>query len=284
MFDSNMRATAVARLQMETEFRRAVERNEFENYYQTIVSLRTGKVCGFETLVRWNSPTRGLVHPSEFIGIAEETGLIVPLGQRILETACQQTRIWQSKFSGDVPLTINVNLSSRHFLQSDLLNQCRTILYRTNLARNSLYLEVTENTMIPNPEAAIELMYQLKKLGIKIALDDFGTGYSSLSYLHRFPLDSLKIDRSFVARVMEDDELVRTILTMGRNLGLKVVAEGVETLEQANKLRSMGCEYVQGYYFSVPVTAEEAIDLIWRPNLHSIMDTEMASFQPGYLT
>lgn len=262
VFDANMRATAIARLQLETEFRRAIERREFENYYQVIVSLQTGRVCGFEALVRWKSTTRGLISPGEFITMAEETGLIVPLGQWVLETACQQMRIWQARFTEDPPLSINVNLSARHFLQSDLLQQCRAILYETQLSNSSLNLEVTESAMMPDPEAAIDLMVQLKELGIKIALDDFGTGYSSLSYLHRFPLDSLKIDRSFVSRIMEDDEIVRTILTLGRNLGLRVVAEGVETLDQVKKLQDLGCEYAQGYYFSVPVTAQEATDLL----------------------
>jgi EAL domain-containing protein (putative c-di-GMP-specific phosphodiesterase class I) len=184
------------------------------------------------------------------------------MGQWVLETACQQMRLWQTRFTDNTPLAINVNLSARHFLQSDLLQQCRTILYETQLSQSSLTLEVTEGAMMPDPEASIDLMMQLKDLGIKIALDDFGTGYSSLSYLHRFPLDSLKIDRSFVSRIMEDDEIVRTILTLGHNLGLKVVAEGVETIEQVAKLQNLGCEYAQGYYFSVPVNAQEATDLL----------------------
>lgn len=262
VFDSNMRANATARLQMETEFRRAIERREFENYYQVIVSLRTGRICGFEALVRWNNSSRGIVSPGEFITMAEETGLIVPMGQWVLETACQQMRIWQARFSDDPPLTINVNLSSRHFLQSNILEQCRAILHETQLSHSSLNLEVTESAMMPDPEAAIDLMIQLKELGVKIALDDFGTGYSSLSYLHRFPLDSLKIDRSFISRILEDDEIVRTIISLARNLGLKVIAEGVENSDQVGKLQNLGCEYGQGYYFSVPVNAQEATDLL----------------------
>jgi diguanylate cyclase (GGDEF)-like protein/PAS domain S-box-containing protein len=262
VFDANMRATAIARLQLETEFRRAIERKEFENYYQAIIALKTGKICGFEALIRWKHPTRGIIAPGEFISMAEETGLIVPLGQWVLETACRQMRIWQTRFPENPPLTINVNLSARHFLQSDLLQQCRTILYETQISLGSLNLEVTESAMMPDPEAAIDLMIQLKDLGIKIAMDDFGTGYSSLSYLHRFPLDSLKIDRSFVSRIMEDDEIVRTILTLGHNLGLKVIAEGVETIDQITKLQFLGCEYAQGYYYSTPVNAQEATDLL----------------------
>jgi diguanylate cyclase (GGDEF)-like protein/PAS domain S-box-containing protein len=262
IFDANMRANAIARLQLETELRRGIERREFENYYQVIVSMNTGRIWGFEALVRWRHSARGVISPTEFIPVAEETGLIVPLGQWILETACQQMRIWQTRFVDDPPLLISVNLSARHFLQSDLVQQCRAVLYETQLSNSSLNIEVTESAMMPDPEAAIELMHQLKDLGIKIALDDFGTGYSSLSYLHRFPLDSLKIDRAFVSRVMEDDEIIRTILTLGRNLGLKVIAEGVETLEQVLKLQELGCEYAQGYYFSVPVNAQEATDLL----------------------
>jgi diguanylate cyclase (GGDEF)-like protein/PAS domain S-box-containing protein len=262
IFDANMRANTIARLQLETELRRAIERREFEVYYQVIVSLETGKILGFEALARWKSATRGLVPPAKFISTAEETGLIVPLGQWVLETACQQMRIWQARFADDPPRMISVNLSARHFLQSDLLEHCRTILYETQLSHSSLNLEVTESAMMPDPEAAIALMLQLKDLGINIALDDFGTGYSSLSYLHRFPLDSLKIDQSFVSRMMEDDEIVRTIITLGRNLGLKMVAEGVETEEQIAKLRDFGCEFAQGYYFSVPVNAQEATDLL----------------------
>jgi diguanylate cyclase (GGDEF)-like protein/PAS domain S-box-containing protein len=262
IFDANMRANTIARLQLETELRRGIERKEFENYYQVIVSLKTGKIWGFEALIRWKHATRGIVAPAEFIPVAEETGLIVPIGQWVLESACQQMRIWQARYVNDPPLLISVNLSARHFLQSDLVQQCRAVLCETQLSNSSLNLEVTESAMIPDPETAIELMYQLKSLGIKISLDDFGTGYSSLSYLHRFPLDSLKIDRSFISRIMEDDEIVRTILTLGRNLGLRVIAEGVETAAQVAKLCELGCEYAQGFYFSVPVTAQEATDLL----------------------
>jgi diguanylate cyclase (GGDEF)-like protein/PAS domain S-box-containing protein len=262
IFDANMRANTIARLQLETELRRAIERKEFEVYYQVLVSLDTGRIWGFEALVRWKHPARGVVSPNEFIPVAEETGLIVPIGQWVLKEACQQARIWQARFTDEPPLLISVNLSARHFLQPDLIQQCRQVLDETQLSHSSLNLEVTESAMMPDPESAIDLMGQLKSLGIKLALDDFGTGYSSLSYLHRFPLDSLKIDRSFVSRLMDDDEIVRAIITLGRNLGLKVIAEGVETIEQIAKLRELGCEFAQGYYFSVPVNAQEATDLL----------------------
>jgi EAL domain-containing protein (putative c-di-GMP-specific phosphodiesterase class I) len=257
-----MREKTIARLQLENELRRGIERKEFEVYYQVLVSLETGRIWGFEALVRWKHTTRGMISPKEFIPVAEETGLIVPIGQWVLKTACQQARIWQAHFEIDPPLLISVNLSARHFLQPDLIQQCKAVLDETQLSHSSLNLEVTESAMMPDPESAIDLMGQLKSLGIKLAMDDFGTGYSSLSYLHRFPLDSLKIDRSFVSRLLDDDEIVRAIITLGRNLGLKVVAEGVETIEQIAILRQLGCEYAQGYYFSVPVNAQEATDLL----------------------
>jgi diguanylate cyclase (GGDEF)-like protein/PAS domain S-box-containing protein len=262
IFDSNMRANAVARLQLESELRRGLERKEFEVYYQAIIDLVTEKILGFEALVRWNHASRGMIPPNEFVPVAEETGLIVRLGQWVFETACRQTRIWQSRFPSKDPLSININISASHFLQSELVQFSQKVLEETQLSRSSLCLEVTESAMMPDPEAGIRLMHELKALGVKLAMDDFGTGYSSLSYLHRFPLDSLKIDQSFVSRMIEDDEIARTIITMGKNLGLKVVAEGVETIEQVEKLRQMGCRYAQGYYFSVPLDASAATDLI----------------------
>jgi diguanylate cyclase (GGDEF)-like protein/PAS domain S-box-containing protein len=262
VFDTDMRANTLAKLQLETELRHGIERREFENYYQVIVSLNTGRICGFEALIRWRHTTRGLVAPDEFIPVAEETGMIVPIGRWSLESACQQMRIWQTRFPSDPPLIISANLSPRYFLQPNIAEQCRDVLFETQLCNSGLNIEVTESAMITEPEAAIQLMRQLKSLGIKIALDDFGTGYSSLSYLHRFPLDSIKIDRSLIARIMDDDEMVRTIIALGGNLGLKVVAKGIETAEQAAKLRELGCEYAQGFYFSVPVKAQEATDLL----------------------
>jgi diguanylate cyclase (GGDEF)-like protein/PAS domain S-box-containing protein len=261
IFDANMRANTIARLQLETELRKALERQEFETHYQVVVSLETGKIWGFEALVRWRHPTRGLVLPSEFIPVAEEIGLIIPLGQWVLETAARQTRIWRSRFPENPPL-ISVNLSARQFLQPDLFEQCRGLLEEMQPSNSRLCIEVTESAMMPDPESAIQVMHKLKSLGMRIALDDFGTGYSSLSYLHQFPLDSLKIDRSFVSRISEDDEIIRTIITLGKNLGLNVIAEGVETPEQATRLRRLGCELAQGYYFSVPVDAQEATDLL----------------------
>jgi EAL domain-containing protein (putative c-di-GMP-specific phosphodiesterase class I) len=262
VFDSTMRAHAVARQQLGNELRRALEKKEFEVHYQSVVCLDTGKIWAFESLIRWRHETRGLIPPKEFMPIAEESGLIVSIGQWVLETACRQMRIWQSRFPTDPPLCICVNLSARQLLHSDLVRQCRTVLEETRLAPGSLSLELTESAMMPDPESTVKLLCQLKSLGIKIALDDFGTGYSSIGYLRRFPIDCLKIDTSFVSRVMQDDETVRTIISLGRNLGLRVIAEGVETVEQAEKLRDLGCELAQGYHFSVPVIAQEATDLL----------------------
>ena len=264
IFDANMRADSAKRLQLEAEFRHALERNEFEPYYQAIVSMKTGRIYGFEALVRWRNPVRGLVSPMEFVPLAEETGLIIPMGQYMLEAACRQTSLWQSRFKEDQPLSISVNLSAKHFLQSDLLVHCHTLLKNITLAHNSLVLEVTEGTLMQDHNASIKLMRRLKDMGIRISMDDFGTGYSSLSYLHKFPFDNLKIDQSFISRFEEDGELVRTIIVMGHALGLKVVAEGVETLKQVNDLRALDCNYGQGYYFSKPVTAQEATALLER--------------------
>ena len=262
IFDESMRASAIARLQLETELRRGIERDEFENYYQAVVSLKSGEIRGFEALIRWNHPIQGLVMPNDFIPIAEETGLVVPLGHKVLKAACRQMKRWQIRFPNSCPLMIGVNLSARHFVEPDLVEYCRLILHETQLSQSSLCLEVTESAMMHDPESAIHLMNQLKSLGIQIALDDFGTGYSSLSYLHRFPLDSVKIDRSFVLHMVEDDEIVRAIVTLGRNLGLEVVAEGIETAEQLSRLRELGCGWGQGYFFSAPLDAEQATDLI----------------------
>ncbi len=285
IFDVNMRANTLARLQLETELRRAIERKEFENYYQAIVSLKSGEILGFETLVRWNHPTRGILQPDEFIPVAEETGLIVPLGKWVLETACKQMGIWQGVFAADHPLRIGINLSWRSFHQPDLLQYCDSILRETKLSRGSLCLEISENSVMPDPQKTTELMHQLKALGIKLVLDGFGQGYSSLGYLHRFPLDSLKIDRSFVFRILKEGAIARTIIMLGQSLKLTVIAEGVETLEQIGRLKDFGCEYAQGNFFSVPLNAREATDLLadkhGRPLSSETGDVERSSLVSG---
>jgi diguanylate cyclase (GGDEF)-like protein/PAS domain S-box-containing protein len=256
VFDTEMRNRAVARLQLETDLRRAIERNEFRLYYQPIVSLVTGHVSGVEALLRWPHWERGLVYPADFIPVAEETGLIVPMGEWALREACRQLAEWHACVETAVPLTMAVNLSGRQFLQPDLAGRIERILAETGVAASSLKLEITESTIIENMAQIVELLLQLKELGVKVAIDDFGTGYSSLSYLQRLPIDSLKVDRSFVSCMTRDGmEIVRAIVGLAHNLGLDVVAEGVETPEQLSQLQLLGCEFGQGYLFSAAVDA-----------------------------
>jgi diguanylate cyclase (GGDEF)-like protein/PAS domain S-box-containing protein len=265
VFDSSMHAHAAALLQLETDLRRAVERKEFRVHYQAIRSLATAEVTGFEALVRWQHPQRGLVYPGDFIHAAEETGLILPIGWWVLHEACRQTAEWQKNIPEAQPLTINVNLSSNQFAQPDLPAQVKRVLDETGLSPASLKLEITETVVIENPEAAGEMLRQLRAIGIKVCLDDFGTGYSSLSYLLRFPIDTLKIDRSFVSGIgsgTENASIVKAIVALAHNMGMDVTAEGVETREQLLHLQHLNCENAQGYLFSKPVTAEKAFGQI----------------------
>ncbi len=265
VFDTAMRERAVERLQLETDLRRALEREEFRVYYQLIVSLDDGRISGCEALLRWQHPTKGIISPSEFIPVAEETGLIVPIGRWVLREACRQVHAWQRRFRSKSPLTISVNFSSKQFMQPELVDQMKQILTSTGLEPHTLKLEITESLIMENPEAARALLLQLKALNIQLGIDDFGTGYSSLSYLHRFPIDRLKIDRSFVSRLgvdKENSEIVRTIVTLAHNLGVDVIAEGVETKEQLALLRALKCKYGQGFLFSPAVDGQTAEGLI----------------------
>ena len=265
VFDLDMRASVIARLQLETDLRDALERDEFRNFYQPIVCLESGTITGFEALLRWQHPTRGLLQPSEFITVAEETGMIRELGWWNLRQACRQIAVWNSDRNGKPPLTMSVNLSVKQFLQPNLVSAIGTLLFETAISPEILKLEITESTVMADPSAAVEMLSQIKSLGIQLSIDDFGTGYSSLSYLHRFPLDTLKIDGSFTKTINqggESTEIVRTILPMANSLHLNVVAEGVETAEQLAILRQLRCEYAQGYYFSKPVSADEAAALL----------------------
>jgi diguanylate cyclase (GGDEF)-like protein/PAS domain S-box-containing protein len=265
IFDAAMRERAVARMQLETDLRRAMDHREFRVHYQPITSLVTGRTIGFEGLVRWQHPVRGLIAPVEFIPMAEETGLIVPLGQWVLHEACRQMQEWMLRYRTIEPLTISVNLSSKQFAQRDLIDQIRNVLRETSLDPRSLKLEITESLIMEDPIAAIAMIQQLRDLEIRASIDDFGTGYSSLSYLHRFPVDTLKVDRSFVSGMHEneeDREIVRTIVTLAHNLGLNVIAEGVETVDQMAHLKALNCEYAQGYLFSVPVPSEGAEQIV----------------------
>ncbi|MBW3635275.1 MAG: EAL domain-containing protein [Armatimonadetes bacterium] len=259
MFDTAMHTKVVARLQLENELRRAIERQEFVVHYQPIIALESGRIAGFEALARWQSPQRGLVPPGEFIPVAEENGLIVPIDRGVLLAACLQMRQWQQLHPRETPLTISVNLSTKHFAQSGLIEQIAQSLERTGIAPHSLKLEITESAIMQEPETVTGKLHQLRELQTQISMDDFGTGYSSLSYLHRFPLDTLKIDRSFINRLgqtEENGEIVQTIVTLAHHLKMDVVAEGVETEEQAAQLKAMGCEYGQGYFFAKPLPAE----------------------------
>ncbi|WP_228021370.1 putative bifunctional diguanylate cyclase/phosphodiesterase [Vasconcelosia minhoensis] len=265
VFNPKMRSEAVRQFQLEAELRRAIERQEFVLYYQPIIALQTRQLAGFEALVRWQHPQRGLISPAEFIGPAEETGLIVPLGLWILRQACQQMYDWHQAFPQLGPLIISVNLSPRQFNQSDLTQQVAQVLADCHLESCSLKLELTESTAMENVSSTIEQLLKLKALNLKLSLDDFGTGYSSLSYLHHFPTDTLKVDRSFVNRMVEtqgDSDIVGTIIALGHKLGMDVIAEGVETEEQCVQLQTFGCQYGQGYLFSKPLPAHTAAAFI----------------------
>ncbi|RYG65485.1 EAL domain-containing protein, partial [bacterium] len=277
VFDEAMHAHALALLRLETELRRALERENFLVFYQPIVDLQTGDLKGFEALVRWKHAERGMISPGDFIPLAEDTGLIIPLDHLVLREACKQMRHWQ-KFFG-VSLTISVNLSSKQFAQSDLVEQIQNTLRTTDLPPSSLKLEITEGVLMDNPETAASMLHQLRELGIRLSIDDFGTGYSSLSYLHRFPLDTLKVDQSFVRRMNEEgenSEIVRTIVALARNLNMDVIAEGIETRAQMDQLRGMHCESGQGYYFARPLPAAEAEALISKGTRWEMESEEVA--------
>lgn len=265
VFDKDMHAKAVSRLRLERDLRQAMEQKQFSIDYQPIVSLEDGKLNGFEALVRWRHPVDGLVGPSNFIPVAEETGLIVEIGQWVLEEACTATRQWQQQWPLHSDLTLSVNLSARQVAQPDLFEEVVGALEKSGLEPRCLKLEITESVVMDNAEEAITMFKRLRALGVHLSIDDFGTGYSSLSYLHRFPLNYLKIDRSFVSRMTEtkdNAEIVKTIVTLAHNLGMKVIAEGVETGEQKQQLQVLGCEYGQGYLFSRPVAQETVPQLL----------------------
>jgi diguanylate cyclase (GGDEF)-like protein/PAS domain S-box-containing protein len=264
IFDTGMYAHAVARLRLETDLRQALKQNEFVLHYQPIVSMETGRITGLEALVRWRHPDRDLIYPDEFIPTAEETGLIVNLGDWVLQEACRQLQIWDKKFPAKLPLTVSVNISSKQLLPN-LLEHIKRVLQETELEPNRLVLEITESMIMENAELATPLLLLLKNMDVKLHIDDFGTGYSSLSYLHDFPVDVLKIDRSFVTRLGfngENMEIVRTITTLAHSLNMDVIAEGVETESQLAQLKALNCEYVQGYLFSKPLNSEGVEDLL----------------------
>jgi diguanylate cyclase (GGDEF)-like protein len=265
LFDCQMYAQTLHLSQLETDLHLALERQEFILNYQPIISLTTFKLIGFEALLRWHHPIEGSIPPGEFIPLAEETGLIVPIGEWVLREACRQLRTWQSKFSQASSLYISINLSSKQIKQLDFVDKLTKILTDTGLDGRHLRLELTETMLMDRGEKTIELLHQIKRQKVQLSIDDFGTGYSSLSYLHRFPIDTLKIDRSFVSSINmkgKNCEIVRTIITLAHSLGMKAIAEGVETPHQVTYLRNFGCEAAQGYLFAKPLDlklAEAAI-------------------------
>lgn len=257
VFTADMHSNASAQLQLEVDLRRAIERQEFQLHYQPVFHLESATIVGFEALLRWHHPLRGLISPVEFIPVAEETGLILPISWWVLQEACRQLSQWQTQFPSEAPLFVSVNFSSKQFSEVGLISRIEATLRETGLAPHSLKLEITESAIMEQAEATSAKLLEIKALGIQLGIDDFGTGYSSLSYLHRFPVDILKIDRSFVSAMdsHENLQIVQTITMLSQNLGMKAVAEGVETAEQAAQLRAMNCQYGQGYFFSKPIDA-----------------------------
>jgi EAL domain-containing protein (putative c-di-GMP-specific phosphodiesterase class I) len=278
-----MHSEAIKLLQLETDLRRAIERNEFVVFYQPIMSLDTGLLRGFEALVRWRHPERGLISPMEFIPIAEETGMILQIGEQVLREACRQMREWSVSFPSEPRNFMCVNLSVKQFSQPDLTARVAAILEETGLGATSLKLEITESAVMENVETATTMLERLRSLGVQLAMDDFGTGYSSLSNLHRFPINTLKIDRSFITRMAENNEnaeIVRTISGLAQNLGMDVVAEGVETREQLDLLKSLGCQFGQGYFFSKPLDHEGAEAFICESYSPSVLLLESMTVAP----
>ena len=265
VFDHEMHRSAVALMRLETDLRRAVERQEFVAHFQPIVSLRYLRIVGFETLTRWNHPQRGLVRPEQFIGVAEETGLIVPLCWWVIEQSCRQIAEWRAKFPAQPELTVSCNISGRLFHAAETVDRLVRILERHRLPPEALRLEITENVLLDHADEVVKRLREVRALGVEIQIDDFGTGYSSLSYLQRFRYDTLKIDRSFIHQLMtpgDGQTIVETILTLGQHLDMNVIAEGIETAEQMRRLQELGCPQGQGYWFARPVPAAAATEML----------------------
>lgn len=269
IFDTGMQATILERLELEADLQRAIERQQFQLNYQPIVSLSTGKIVGFEALVRWQHPTKGWVSPVKFIPLAEETGLIIPLGKWVLSEACRQLSVWQEQFSYRLPLSISVNLSGIQLWNPDVLQSIDEILDSLSLSGSHLKLEITESILMDKESEAKAVLEQLKQRQIQLSIDDFGTGYSSLAYLQSFPIDTLKIDRSFISGIEQQEknlDITRTIITLAHSLELDAIAEGVETQEQLEILRALGCEYGQGYLFSPPLECQAVVNFMAKVN------------------
>ncbi len=261
LYDESMQRQAVERLQRETDLRKALDRGEFRLYYQPIVELDQGRIMAFEALIRWIKPGEGLIPPMTFVPLLEETGLILPIGDWVLRQACMQLAAWRGAFPESAGLMMSVNVSAKQLKDPGLPDRLQTMLAETGLAARWLKLEFTESVLMEESDASRSTLERLKALGVSLSMDDFGTGYSSLAYLHRFPLDVLKIDKSFVMAMRKDSHssaIVRAILVLAKNLDLEVIAEGIETSAQLAQLMEMGCGYGQGYYFSKPVDREDA--------------------------
>jgi diguanylate cyclase (GGDEF)-like protein len=263
VFHPDMHVFTRKAFELQTNLRSAIEQAQFMLYYQPVISLATGELSGLEALIRWKHPTEGFISPAQFIPVAEETGLIAQIGEWTLREACQQIKVWQQNFGEKYNIKVNVNLSVKQFSLPDLIERIDLILAETGTSSNMLKLEITETAIMDNAESADLILSQLNARDIGLCIDDFGTGYSSLNYLHRFPVKTLKIDRSFIS-IIEDSKVdrshksivVQAIVTLAHQLGMDVVAEGVETLEQANYLKEIGCEFAQGYYFDRPMPAD----------------------------
>jgi EAL domain-containing protein (putative c-di-GMP-specific phosphodiesterase class I) len=267
VFDAALNILTLERLDLEGDLRRAIERGELVVYYQPQMELRTGRIAGWEALVRWMHSERGLIPPWMFLPIAEETGLIAQITTLVLEEACRQAKEWQERHpTADVSLKMSVNISARQFQRpEELVQEVVQVLEETGLDPGSLVLEITESMIMGNAEHNVEVLRRLKGLGVQVAVDDFGTGYSNLAYLKRFPVDMLKVDKSFVDGLEENSEdraIVETVISLARALGLKTVAEGIETSGQLDRLQALGCELGQGYYFSEPLPMPEASTLL----------------------
>jgi EAL domain-containing protein (putative c-di-GMP-specific phosphodiesterase class I) len=265
VFEPAMHAEALDRLELEADLRRALKRGELTLRYQPTVALDGGRIVGLEALVRWNHPTRGLLPPAEFIPIAEETGLIVPLGRIVLHQACRQAVAWQGEFPGDPPLSISVNVSGKQLQHPRFVQDVAGALRASGLPPQTLVLEITETVLVQHSEEVMARLEALKELGVQLAIDDFGTEYSSLGYLRRFPIDVLKIDKGFVDGCDQggpDAALLRTIVKLGRSLGLRTVAEGIEQAGQAAHLEDLACDLGQGFYFAKPLEGPEIAALL----------------------
>ncbi|GFE67678.1 bifunctional diguanylate cyclase/phosphodiesterase [Chroococcus sp. FPU101] len=260
-YESEMHQSVIQRLNLENDLRKAIFNQEFVLYYQPIIALNTLNLLGFEALIRWNHPTKGLIPPDQFIPIAEESGLIISLGHWVLEEACQQLARWQQKYLLAKKIKMSINLSVQQLQDPQLFEKLQQVIKKASIEGKSLVLEITESMLVENIKKTCDLLTQIQSQGISISIDDFGTGYSSLSYLHRLPVNALKIDRSFVSQIQREGEtytIVETIITLSNLLKLDVVAEGIETLQQLTWLRNHQCNFGQGFFFSKPVTSDNA--------------------------